>query len=80
MDTLNSSTSKFVTSVDFANALSSSTLTCLRGCCSSMSIVRMKRMMRTGTILGAVGNNHSILVFSKTAVIMEVKPRMEVTL
>ena len=64
MDVLNSSTSKFVTSVDFANALYSSTITRLHGCCYFISVFIMKWMMRTGAILDAVGNTHSILVFA----------------
>ena len=77
---LNSSTSKFVISVEFDNALSSLTLTSLYGCCSLIIVVRMKRMIRKGALLDAVGNTHSILVFSHTTVIMEVKPLMKVTL
>ena len=36
-------------------------------------------MIWTGDLLDAVGNTHIIIVFSHTTVIMEVKPRMEVT-
>ena len=80
MDILNSSTSKFVTSVEFSNALYSSTLTSLHGCCSFRSVVRMKRLMRTGALLDLVQNTYSILVFANTTVSTEVKPRMEVML
>ena len=80
MDILNLSTGKFVTSVEFDNVPSSSTLTRLYGCFSFISVVIIKRMMRTGALLGAVWNTDSILVFEQTTVIMEVKPWMEVTL
>ena len=45
-----------------------------------ISVFSMQRMMRTGDILDAVGNTHSILIFVHATGIMEVKPRMEVTL
>ena len=35
-------------------------------------------MVRTGDILGEVGNAHIILYFAQINVIMEVKPHMEV--
>ena len=79
MDILNSSTSKFVTSVEFAKAPSLSTLTRLHGCCSFFGVFRMKSMMLTGDFLDAVGNTHSILVFAQTTVSMEVNPRMGFT-
>ena len=60
MDILNSSTSKFVISVEFANALSSLNLTSLHRCYSLISFVRMKQMIRKGALLGAVGNTHTI--------------------
>ena len=44
------------------------------------SFFGMKRMMHMGDLLDAVGNTHIILVFAHTAVNMEVKPQMEVTL
>ena len=72
MDDLNSSTSKFVTSFEFAKAPSSSTLTYLRGCYSFFSVVKMIRMIRKGYRLDAVGNKHGILVFAQTTVSMEV--------
>ena len=78
MDILKSSTIKFVTSVEFYNALSSSTLMRLHGCCSFIIFVRMKRMMQTSDLLDAFGKTHSILVFVQTTVSMEVKPHMEV--
>ena len=68
-----------MTSVDFSNALSSSTLTHLYGCFLFISVVGMKRIMRTGALLGAVGNTHIILVFGQTTMSMEVKSSMEVT-
>ena len=37
-------------------------------------------MMWAGDHLNAVSNTHIILVFAQTTVIMEVNPRMEVTL
>ena len=37
-------------------------------------------MIQTGDILDEVGKNQIIIVFSHTTVIMEVKPRMRVTL
>ena len=67
-------------SVEFANEISSSTIACLHGCCSLISVVRMKRMIQTGDILDTVGNNHSIIVFAHTTVSMGVKLCMEVTL
>ena len=70
MDILNSSVSKFVTSIDFSKAQYSSTLIRLRGCCSFFSVVRMKRMIRTGYLLDAVGNNHRIIFFAHMTVIM----------
>ena len=45
-----------------------------------MGVVNSEVLMRKGALLGAVGNTHSILVFLKTTVSMEVKPRIEVTL
>ena len=80
MDIVNSSISKFVTYVEFSKALYSSTLTRFHGCFLFVSVVRMKWMMRTGNLLDAVGNTHSILVFLQNTVSMEVKSRMEVTL
>ena len=80
MDILNSLISKFLTSVEFSKVPSSSTLICFHRCYSFFSVVRMKRMMRTGALLDAVGNTHSILVFAQTTVRMEVKPKIEVTL
>ena len=79
MDILNSSTSKFVISVESSNALSSSNLTRLHGCCSFISVVRMKRMLRTCALLDAVGNTHRIIVFVQTNMSLEVNPRVEVT-
>ena len=80
MNIFNSSTNKFVTSVDFSNAISSSNLTSFHGCCSFISVIRTKQMMRTGALLDAVGNTHIILEFYQTNLSMDVKPRMEVTL
>ena len=80
MDILKSSTSKFVTSVEFANAISSSTLMRFHGYFSFISIVRMKKMMQTYALLDAVGKTHSILFFAETTVSMEVKQHIEVTL
>ena len=80
MDILNSSTSKSVTSVQFSKAPYLSTLICLHGHFSFFNVVRMKRMMRIGDRLYAVGNTRSIIVFVQTAVSMELDPRMEVTL
>ena len=79
MDILNSSTSKLVTSIDSANALSLSTLIRLDECCPLLSVVRTKRMMRTGAILDAVGNTHIIIVFAQATVRMEANTRTEVT-
>ena len=76
MDILKSSTSNFLTSLQFANALSSSTRMSLHGCCSFISVVLIKQMMWIGALLNAVGNNHSILVFAQTTMSMEVKPCM----
>ena len=80
MDVLNSSTSKFVTSVEFDHVLSSSTLTILNCCCSFISVFIMKRIILTGALLDAVGNTHSIIVFVHMTVSMEVIPLMEVML
>ena len=80
MDIFNSSTSRLVISVEFSTVPSSSTLTILHGCCSLFYVVRMKRMMWSGDRLDAVGNNHIILVFSQTTVIMELNPQMELAL
>ena len=63
MDIFNSSTIKLVTSVEFSKALSSSTLIFLHGCCQFFNVDRMKRMIRTGDCLDALGNTHSIIVF-----------------
>ena len=80
VDILNLSTSKFVTYVEFSNALSSSTLTRFHGYCLFISVVSMKRMMRIYAILDAVVNTHSIIVFVHMTVSMEVIPLMEVML
>ena len=79
MDILNSSISKFVTSIEFSKAPSSSTLILLHGCCSLLSAVRMKQMMQIGGILDAVGNTHINIVFEQTTMSMEEKPWIEVT-
>ena len=79
MDILISSTSKLVKSVEFFKAPYSSTLTRFHGCCSLFNIVIMKWMMWKGAHLDAVGNTHSILIFSQTTVIMEVNSHMGVT-
>ena len=79
MNILNYSTSKLVTSVDFDNAPSSSTLIHLHGCCSFFNVVRMKLMMHTWACLDAVGNTHSIIFFLHTIVSMEVNRQMEIT-
>ena len=63
MDISNSSIIKFVISVEFSKALSSSTLIFLHGCCQLFNVDRMKRMIRTGDCLDALGNTHSIIVF-----------------
>ena len=80
MENFNSSTNKFVTYVEFDKAPSSSTLTRLHGCCSLFSVISMEHIMRKGDCLDAVGNKYSLIVFSQTTVIMDVYPRMEVTL
>ena len=80
MDMLKSSTSRLETSVDFSKALSSSTLTYFHGCCSVFNVLSMKLRMHTGDCLDAVVNTHIIVAFAPTAVIMEVNPRVEVTL
>ena len=80
MDILNSSISKFVTSVEFLKAPFSPTLIRLNGCCSLLSVVRMKRIIRTGALLDAVGNTYIILVFAHTTMSMKVNPQTEVTL
>ena len=80
MDILNSSTSKFVTYVEFFNAIYSSNIIRLHGCFLFSSVVRIYWMVRTGALVDAVGNTHSILVFAQTNVSMQLKPRMEMTL
>ena len=40
----------------------------------------MKWIMCKGDHLDVVGNNHSMLVFAQTTVIMEVNPSMDLTL
>ena len=80
MDIFNYSIVNFVKSVEFSKAPSSSTLIHFHGCCSFFSVVRMKHIMRTGSILDSVGDTHRILFFAQMAVSMEVNPRMEVTL
>ena len=79
IDFLNSSASKLVTSVDFSKAPSSSTLTCLHGCCSLLNVTGMKRVVHTRYCFDSVGNTHSVLIFSQKTVSMEVNPWMEVT-
>ena len=78
-DILKSSTRRLVTSVEFSKAQYLTTLTHFHGCCSLFNVVRTKRMMRAGDILDEVGNNHRIIVFSHTKLIMKVNPWMEVT-
>ena len=80
MEMLNSSTRKLVTSVEISNMPYLSNLTCLHGCCLFFNVVRMDRMMRERASLDSVGDTHSIIVFVKTKVSMEVIPRMKVTL
>ena len=74
---VNYSMRKFVTSVEVSKAPFSSTLTRLHGCYSLLSVVRMERMIRTGSLLYTVGKTHRIIVFADTTVIMEVNSHME---
>ena len=58
-----------MTSVEFANTLSSPYLTHLHGYCSLTRFSRIKRMMLTGDLLDAFGNSHIIIVFTYMTVI-----------
>ena len=80
LDILNSSTSKFVTYVEFANDLSLLILTRLHGCCLFICVVRIKLMTKIGTLLDVVGKNHIIIVFAQTTFSTEIKLCIEVTL
>ena len=79
MDILKSLTSKFVTSVDFANTISSIIIIRLHVCCSFIGVFRMNIMMQTGALLDEFRKTHRIIFFAQKTVNMEVKPRMEVT-
>ena len=70
---LKSSTRRMVTSVYFSMVPSLSTHACFHGFVSLFNFVGMKRMMRIGYHLYAVGKTQRIIVFSQTTVIMEVK-------
>ena len=78
MDIFNSLAGKLVTSVEFAKEPSSSSLASFYGCCLSLNVFRMKRMMRTGACLDTVENTHIIIVFAYTTVSTEVNKCMEV--
>ena len=80
MDIFNLSTRKLVISVEFSKALYSSTFICLHVWCSVFNVFEMNQMMRTKASLDAVGNTHSIIFFSQTAVSMELNTWMEVKL
>ena len=75
----NYSTSKLVTSFEVTKATSSSTITTLIGCCSFFSVVKMHWMTRTWNRLDSVCNNHTIIFFAQTIVIIEVNTWTEVT-
>ena len=70
---MKSSTKWLLTSIYFTNAPSSSTLTCFNGCCLFLYVVRIKRMIRTGDRLDAVGKTHIILIFLLNTVRMYVE-------
>ena len=80
MNMLNSSSINLVTSVDFSKAPSLSNLTSFHESCSLLNVVRMNQIMHTGDMLDSVGNNHSIIIFYHTKLIMEVNPHMVFTL
>ena len=79
IDLFNLSTIKFVASVEFSKASSSSTITRFHRYCSFFNVFRMKWMIHTGDYLYTVGNTHGILVFLHQIVSMEMNSRMEVT-
>ena len=71
---LNFSTIRLVTSAGFSKAPSSLTLTCLHVWFSSFNVVSMNRIILIGGCLDAVGNIQTVVVFTCSTVIMEVKP------
>ena len=80
MGILKSSTRRLVKSIEIFKVPSSSTFIYLQECYSLLNIVRMKRMISTGSSLDKVDNAHIDLVFSQTQVIMEMNQQMKVKL
>ena len=79
MDIFNSSTRKFITSLEFSRAPSSSTFRRFHRYFSLFSVARMKGMMQKCDFLDAVVNTNRIIVFAQTTVSVEVNPHMGVT-
>ena len=78
MSVLNLSTRRLVTTVEFANAPSSLTLTHLHRYFLFLNVVSMKRTVLTGDVLDAVLNTQSVLVLAHTTLSMKLNARVEV--